>query len=121
MPMDGGQPYYFTINGHAFPSTETIRMKGGETLKVRLAGSSNGFIHPMHIHGGPFVVVARDGEMLSPAARFKADTINVGPGPRYDVIWTALKAGTHRSPHHQQQCREERRRRPYVIIDVSEP
>ncbi len=93
MPMDGGQPNYFTINGRAFPSTDMIKMKVGETLKVRFIGSNNGFIHPMHIHGGPFVVVARDGETLAPAARFKADTINVGPGQRYDVVWTALKPG----------------------------
>lgn len=93
MPMEGGMPNYFTINGRAYPSTDTIKMKVGETLKVRFIGSSSGFIHPMHIHGGPFVVVARDGETLPPSARFKADTINVGPGQRYDVIWTALKPG----------------------------
>jgi len=93
MPMDGGQPNYFTINGRAYPSTDMIRMKVGETLKVRFIGSNSGFIHPMHIHGGPFVVVARDGETLAPEGRFKADTINVGPGQRYDVIWTALKPG----------------------------
>jgi FtsP/CotA-like multicopper oxidase with cupredoxin domain len=68
-------------------------MKVGETLKVRFIGSSSGFIHPMHIHGGPFVVVARDGETLAQSVRFKADYINVGPGQRYDVIWTVLKAG----------------------------
>jgi len=93
MPMEGGMPNYFTINGRAYPATDTIHMKVGETLKVRFIGSSSGFIHPMHIHGGPFVVVARDGEMLAPSDRFKADTINVGPGQRYDVIWTALKPG----------------------------
>jgi len=93
MPMEGALPNYFTINGRAYPATDTIRMKVGETLKVRFIGSSTGFIHPMHIHGGPFEVVARDGETLAPAARFKADTINVGPGQRYDVIWTAHKAG----------------------------
>ena len=93
MPMEGAMPNFFTINGRAYPATDTIRMKVGETLKVRFIGSSTGFIHPMHIHGGPFEVVARDGETLPPAARFKADTINVGPGQRYDVIWTAHKAG----------------------------
>ena len=35
---------------------------------------------PMHVHGGPFTVVARDGELLPPQARFDADTVNVGPG-----------------------------------------
>jgi hypothetical protein len=93
MPMEGGMPNYFTINGRAFPSTDTIHMKVGETVKVRFVGSNSGFIHPMHIHGGPFQVVARDGETLAPAQRFMADTINVGPGQRYDVIWKALKPG----------------------------
>lgn len=93
MPMDGGQPNYFTINGRAYPATNPIPMKVGETLKVRFIGSNNGFIHPMHIHGGPFLVVARDGITLPLTARFEADTINVGPGQRYDVIWKALKPG----------------------------
>jgi FtsP/CotA-like multicopper oxidase with cupredoxin domain len=93
MPMEGGMPNYFTINGRAYPATDTIEMKVGETLKVRFIGSSSGLIHPMHIHGGPFEVVARDGETLAPASRFKADTLNVGPGQRYDVIWTARKPG----------------------------
>jgi hypothetical protein len=93
MPMDGAQPNFFTINGRAFPATDVIRMKVGETLKVRFIGSNTGAIHPMHIHGGPFTVVARDGETLAPQARYKADTINVGPGQRYDVIWPALKPG----------------------------
>ena len=93
MPMEGGMPNYFTINGRAYPSTDTIEMKVGETVKVRFIGSNSGFIHPMHIHGGPFEVVARDGETLAPQQRFMADTLNIGPGQRYDVIWKALKPG----------------------------
>lgn len=38
-----------------------IPMRVGETLKVRFIGSNDGFIHPFHIHGGPFQVVAIDG------------------------------------------------------------
>ena len=93
MPMDGAQPNYFTINGRAFPATDTIPMRLGETLKVRFVGSNNGFIHPMHIHGGPFTVVAIDGQTLQPSARYDADTINVGPGQRFDVIWKARNTG----------------------------
>jgi manganese oxidase len=104
MPMEGGQPNYFTINGRAYPVTDTIHMKVGETLKVRFIGTNNGFIHPMHIHGGPFQVVARDGETLPPELRYLADTVNVGPGQRYDVIWTARRPGkwlVHcHIPHH---------------------
>jgi FtsP/CotA-like multicopper oxidase with cupredoxin domain len=38
--------------------------------------------------------LARDGQTLEGAARFKADTLNVGPCQRYGAIWTALKPGT---------------------------
>jgi FtsP/CotA-like multicopper oxidase with cupredoxin domain len=104
MPMDGGQPNYFTINGKAYPATDTVTMKVGETLKVRFIGTNNGLIHPMHIHGGPFQVVAIDGETLAPAQRYMADVVNVGPGQRYDVVWTARRPGkwlVHcHIPHH---------------------
>jgi len=93
MPMEGALPNYFTINGKAYPATDTIHLKPGQTIKLRFIGSNNIFIHPMHVHGGPFTVVARDGETLSPQARFDADTVNVGPGQRYDVIWRARKPG----------------------------
>lgn len=93
MPMEGGMPNYFTINGKAYPATETINLKVGQTIKLRFIGSNSNFIHPMHVHGGPFTVIARDGEVLPEQARFKADTVNVGPGQRYDVIWKALRPG----------------------------
>jgi hypothetical protein len=104
MLMEGGLPNYFTINGKAYPATDTLRMKVGETIKLRFIGTNNNFIHPMHMHGGPFTVVARDGVVLPPAARFEADVINVGPGQRYDVIWPAREPGKWilhcHIPHH---------------------
>ena len=104
MLMEGGLPNYFTINGKAYPATDTLRMKVGETIKFRFIGTNNNFIHPMHMHGGPFTVVARDGVLLSPTARFEADVINVGPGQRYDVIWPAREPGKWilhcHIPHH---------------------
>jgi FtsP/CotA-like multicopper oxidase with cupredoxin domain len=49
-------------------------------------------------------VVARDGETLPDSARFMADTVNVGPGQRYDVIWKASLPGKWlfhcHIPHH---------------------
>lgn len=104
MLMEGGLPNYFTINGKAYPATDTVKMKVGQTIKLRFIGTNNNFIHPMHVHGGPFTVVARDGYDLGPPARFEADTVNVGPGQRYDVIWTARRPGkwlVHcHIPHH---------------------
>ncbi len=104
MLMEGGLPNFFTINGKAWPATDTLRMKVGETIKLRIIGTNNNFIHPMHMHGGPFTVVARDGVPLNPAARFEADVINVGPGQRWDVIWPAREPGKWifhcHIPHH---------------------
>jgi FtsP/CotA-like multicopper oxidase with cupredoxin domain len=79
-------------------------MKVGQTVKLRFIGSNNNFVHPMHVHGGPFTVVARDGEVIPKSARFLADTVNVGPGQRYDVIWFARRPGKWlihcHIPHH---------------------
>jgi FtsP/CotA-like multicopper oxidase with cupredoxin domain len=125
MPMEGGQPNYFTINGKAYPATETVHMKVGETLKVRFIGTNNGFIHPMHIHGGPFEVVARDGETIPASARFLADTVNVGPGQRYDVVWKAREPGKWlihcHIPHHTTNNNVEEKGGGglMVVIDVS--
>ena len=58
----------------------------------------------MHMHSGPFEVVAIDGQTLAESARFMADTVNVGPGQRYDVIWKARLPGKWlfhcHIPHH---------------------
>ena len=93
MPMEGVLPNFFTINGKSYPSTETVHLKVGQRLLVRFIGSNSAFIHPMHIHGGPFTVVATDGVPLPESARYEKDTVNVGPGERYDVIWPAREPG----------------------------
>ncbi|AFY91005.1 multicopper oxidase family protein [Chroococcidiopsis thermalis] len=93
MPMEGLLPNFFTINGKAYPETETINAKVGEKIRFRFIGSNNAFIHPMHIHGGPFKIVEADGNPVPVAAQIEKDTINVAPGERYDVIWTARNKG----------------------------
>jgi manganese oxidase len=104
MLMEGGLPNFFTINGKSYPSTETVNLRVGQRLLVRFIGSNNNFVHPMHIHGGPFRVVAIDGNPVAESAQFDADTVNVGPGQRYDVVWTAREPGKWllhcHIPHH---------------------
>jgi len=104
MLMEGALPNFFTINGKAYPSTDTIQMKVGQKLLLRFIGSNNNFVHPMHVHGGPFTIVATDGTPVPEAARITKDTVNVGPGERYDVIWTAREPGKWlihcHIPHH---------------------
>lgn len=93
MPMEGLMPNFFTINGKAYPETETVHARVGDRLLIRFIGSQSAFIHPMHVHGGPFTVIATDGVAIPEAARYEKDTVNVGPGERYDVIWTAREPG----------------------------
>ena len=38
MPMEGVMPNFFTINGKSYPSTETVHLKVGQHLLVRLGG-----------------------------------------------------------------------------------
>lgn len=58
----------------------------------------------MHVHGGPFEMVATDGNVVPEDARVVKDTVNVGPGERYDVVWTAREPGggscNCHVPHH---------------------
>jgi FtsP/CotA-like multicopper oxidase with cupredoxin domain len=104
MLMEGALPNFFTINGKAYPETDTINMKVGQRILIRFIGSNNNFIHPMHIHGGPFTIVATDGYPVPEGAQFEKDTVNVGPGERYDVIWEAREPGKWlihcHIPHH---------------------
>jgi len=104
MLMEGGLPNFFTINGKAYPATNTIEMKVGQKVRLRFIGSNNNFIHPMHVHGGPFTIIETDGNPVPATAQIEKDTVNVGPGERYDVIWTAREPGKWlihcHIPHH---------------------
>jgi FtsP/CotA-like multicopper oxidase with cupredoxin domain len=104
MTMEGALPNYFTINGKSYPETENVNMEVGERLRVRFIGSNNNFVHPMHVHGGPFEIVETDGNVVPEEARLLKDTVNVGPGERYDVIWEAREPGKWllhcHIPHH---------------------
>ncbi|MCZ7528381.1 MAG: copper oxidase [Acidimicrobiia bacterium] len=92
MPMAGMEPNYFTINGKAFPAVETINVRVGERVRLRLM-SIGQFVHPMHLHGVPFKIVATDGHPVPAAAQLTKDTVSVAPGERYDIEWLATEPG----------------------------
>ena len=92
MPMAGMEPNYFTLNGKAFPATETINVKKGQLVRLRLIGIGQ-FIHPMHLHGMPFKIVATDGHPVPEAAQLTKDTVSVAPGERYDIEFVAIEPG----------------------------
>jgi len=92
MPMSGMEPNYFTINGKAFPSTETVNVKVGQRVRLRFIGIGQ-FIHPMHLHGFPFKVVSTDGHPVPEAAQLTKDTLSIAPGERYDIEFVATEPG----------------------------
>ena len=92
MPMSGMEPNFFTINGKAFPNTETVTVKQGERVRLRFIGIGQ-FIHPMHLHGLPFKIVATDGHPVPEAAQLTKDTVSVAPGERYDIEFIATETG----------------------------
>jgi len=84
-------PLGFTINGKGFPATEPIVATQGQVVRVRYMNEGLQ-IHPMHLHGIPQLVVAKDGWLL-PQPHFE-DTVLVAPGERVDVLIEASELGT---------------------------
>ncbi len=73
----------FLINGKAFPDTPVFPVKQGETVKFRIinAGSQ---LHAWHPHGHTMLITHKDGYELP--APYKADTLAIAPGERYDYV-----------------------------------
>jgi len=94
---------FFTINGKAYPNTETITSKVGEKIRLRFVGSGQ-MIHPMHLHGFPFKIVATDGNDVPESAQWTKDVVSVAPGERYDIEFTPDRPGKWmlhcHIPHH---------------------
>jgi FtsP/CotA-like multicopper oxidase with cupredoxin domain len=84
-------PLGFTINGKGFPATEPLVAKAGDMIRIRYMNEGLQ-IHPMHLHGIPQMVIAKDGWML-PEPHFE-DTVLVAPGERVDVLVDASEIGT---------------------------
>jgi FtsP/CotA-like multicopper oxidase with cupredoxin domain len=83
-------PLGYTINGKGFPATAPIVAQLGETIRIRYMNEGLQ-IHPMHLHGIPQLVVAKDGYTL-PEPHWE-DTVLVAPGERIDVIVEASELG----------------------------
>lgn len=92
---------FFTINGKAFPATEPIRVKRRQRVRLRLVNFASEVPHPIHLHGQPFQVVAKDGYPWDGPTEV---TQAVGAGETYEVVFTASNPGTWmlhcHVPHH---------------------
>jgi len=79
-----------SLNGKSFPATSPYSLKVGETMVVHYFNEGL-LTHPMHLHQPSGLIVARDGKLLD--APYFADTINVAPGERWTVVYTAQDVG----------------------------
>lgn len=82
----------FTINGKSGNSVESIPVKEGEKVRIRLANI--GYMsHKIHLHGHKFKVAAIDGQELREPKEIKDQLITIAPGERYDIEFLADNPG----------------------------
>jgi manganese oxidase len=79
-----------SLNGKSFPATAPTIAKQGDWVLVHYMNEGLQ-MHPMHLHGLPQLVIAKDGFPL--AAPYSADTVAVAPGERYSVLVHATTPG----------------------------
>ena len=97
----GDGPLGYVLNGKSFPATSPIVAHRGDWVLIHMANDGS-MLHPMHLHGYHFEVVAQDGfPLMQP---YMADTLVVAPGQRFDVLVHAVYPGAwafhcHILPH----------------------
>ena len=97
----GDGPLGYVLNGKSFPATSPIVAKQGDWVLIHMANDGS-MLHPMHLHGYHFEVVAQDGFPLEQP--YMADTLVIAPGQRFDVLIHAIYPGAwafhcHILPH----------------------
>lgn len=93
MMMDDMSAYdIFTINGKSGEAVEPLKVKKGETVRIRLANIGY-MTHKMHLHGQKFKVVAIDGQEITNPEEIKDELISISPGERYDIEFIADNPG----------------------------
>ena len=89
---------YYALSGKSFPDTKPINVVHGQTVHIRLYGADTQMMHPMHLHGSSFTIVAEDGHTL--AQPIVKDTVAVNPGETYDIVFKAMAAPGSIYPFH---------------------
>jgi FtsP/CotA-like multicopper oxidase with cupredoxin domain len=101
MILDDSGVIGYALNGKSFPATTPYVAKQGEWVELHYMNEGSQ-IHPMHLHGMPQLVIAKDG-MPRTTPQYE-DTVTVAPGERYTVLVQATELGTwvwhcHILPH----------------------
>ena len=89
--LDGRVTMTFTINGAVNPYVPPIIVKRGQRVRLHIDNPTD-TIHPMHLHGHSFAVLARNGQPLA-GSPVVLDTVAVEPGESYDIDFLANNPG----------------------------
>jgi FtsP/CotA-like multicopper oxidase with cupredoxin domain len=94
--MRGGSvhdvPYdVMTINGKAYPATDTLRVRKGERIRLRVINASADHTHVLRLAGHRLRVTHTDGNPL--VAGVDVDALPIAPAERYDVLVVAQRPG----------------------------
>jgi manganese oxidase len=86
-----------SLNGKSFPATAPVIAKVGEWVEISYYNEGLQ-IHPMHLHGLPQLVIAKDGFPVPQP--YDVDTVTVAPGERWTVLVhaTADLMGANNTP-----------------------
>jgi FtsP/CotA-like multicopper oxidase with cupredoxin domain len=82
----------FTANGKSGSAIAPLQVKEGETVRIRLINA--GFLsHPMHLQGHDYKIMTTDGQPINNPPLANGQLLNIAPGERYDIEFTANNPG----------------------------
>lgn len=96
-PYTDVEPDVFLINGHSFPYTaddasSLIKVKQGAKVRLRFLNAGT-TVEEIHFHGHDLRITHKDGNPLPTDPPLYLDTLNIGPGERYDAVLEANNPG----------------------------
>lgn len=93
-PMEHDMSMYdlYSVNGKSGSLVIPLTVKEGDKVRLRLINA--GYLpHQIHLHGHEFKVTATDGQPINDPDLLKDNVVNIGPGERYDIEFTADNPG----------------------------
>lgn len=83
---------YFTFNGRVWPAADSLVIKKGERVRIRL-GNLTMDNHPIHLHGYAFTVTASGGWTIPKTAQHSDNIVDVPVGSTKDIQFVANVPG----------------------------
>jgi plastocyanin len=84
----------YPINGRIYPNPEIYNVQEGDRVRFRMINGGSSAIHPMHLHGHQFEIVAIDGNPVPEGASGQLrNNQPLTPGETYDIEFIANNPG----------------------------